>query len=342
MQLVIQLGMLIALAATCSITFAQDTVTVASADGASSVNRQGEIVEYTGVALTLKTVAGREERIAATRVIEIQTAWRADHLRGRELHKEGKLAEAINTWQQAKEQERRPWARRQIMAELTAAYGENGRFAQAGEEFLRIAAEDPTTQHFAVMPLAWRSLPPDAALESRAAAWLAAEEKVPAASVLGASWLLSTSRRGEAIGALERIAAKRGAEDDQRLAMLADIQLWRTKLVTAKGDEVARWQSAVEKMPAEIQACGWYVVGDAQARLKNPEEAALAYLQVPLVHGRQRIMAADALVAAGKQLETLERKEQAANLYREVVADYETCPAAGEARARLAALARQP
>jgi TolA-binding protein len=49
-------------------------------------------------------------------------------------------------------------------------------------------------------------------------------------------------------------------------------------------------------------------------------------------------MAADALVAAGEQLEKLGRKDQAAGLYREVLADYSTCPAASEARARLGKL----
>ncbi len=324
----------------CSIAAAQDTVIITSADGKTPVARQGEIVDYTGRELRLKTLAGREEPIAAARVIEIKTTWLADHLRGRELRSARKLDAAIAAFQAAKEREKRPWARRQIMAELTDCHAENGRFDQAGDEFLRIAADDSTTQHFAVMPVAWRAFPPDAALESRAAAWLAAGSKNPAAAVLGASWLLSTGRRAEAIAALQEQSLKRGPQDDQRLAMLAYVQLWRTKLVTAKSDEVGRWKLSVGGMPAEIQPSGWYVVGDALARLDQAEEAALAYLRVPLVHGQPRVMAADALVAAGEQLEKLARKEQAAGLYREVLADYSTCPAASEAQTRLNRLAK--
>jgi tetratricopeptide (TPR) repeat protein len=321
-----------------SIAAAQDTVVITSADGKSQLTRQGEIVDYTGKELTLKTLAGREEPIAAARVLEIKTEWLADHLRAREAYRSGKLDDAIAAWQQAKEREKRPWARRQIMAELVECHAEAGRFDQAGDEFLRIAAEDPTTPHMAVIPLPWRALPPDAALEERAGIWMSAGSRIPAATVLGASWLLSTSRRGEAITALSQQSLKRAAPDDPRLAMLADIQLWRTKIVTAKAEEVARWQVAIEKMPAEVQAGGWFVVGEAQARLGDGEAASLAYLRVPLVHGRPRAMAADALVAAGEQLEKLGRKEQAAGLYREVLADYATCPAASEAQARLAKL----
>lgn len=333
-----QCGLVFVLLALSTTASAQDTVLITSTDGKSQLTRQGEIVDYTGTELKLKTLAGREEPIAASRVIEIKTTWLADHLRGRELHRAGKLDDAVTAFQQAKEREKRPWARRQIMAELVECHVERGRFDQAGDEFLRIAAEDPATPHMAVMPLPWRAMPPDAALEARAATWMSAGSKIPAASVLGASWLLTTSRRGEAIAALSQQSLKRAAPDDPRLAMLADIQLWRTKIVTAKSEEVARWQAAIEKMPTEVQASGWFVVAEARARLRQAEEASLAYLRVPLVHGRPRVMAADALVAAGEQLETLGRTDQAAGLYREVLADYATCPAASEAQARLTKL----
>jgi hypothetical protein len=69
----------------CAAANAQDTVLITSADGKSQLTRQGEIVEYSGTELRLKTLAGREEPIAAARVIEIKTNWLADHLRGREL-----------------------------------------------------------------------------------------------------------------------------------------------------------------------------------------------------------------------------------------------------------------
>jgi tetratricopeptide (TPR) repeat protein len=321
---------------------AQDTVIVTGADGKTPVTRYGEIVDYTGAELTLKTSAGRRDPIPRSRILEIKTIWLADHLRGRELRSSGKLEAAIEAYREAKNREQRPWARRQIQSELTECYAESGRFDLAGEEFLAIVAADPLTHHLAVMPLAWRPFPPDAAVEARAAAWLSSDTQSPAATILGASWLLSTSRRGEAIQALAEVAESRGRESDERMSQLAQVQLWRTRLVTAKADEVARWKAAALRMPPEVAACGWYVIGEALARHKQPEEAALAYMRVPLVHGQQRVMSADSLVAAGEQLETLGRSDQAAGLYREVLADYAACPAAREAQSRLAALAKSP
>lgn len=325
---------------TATAAAAQDTVVVTNADGRGRAMRQGEIVELTGTELKLKNSAGRVETLPAGRIVEFRTDWRADHLRARELHGTGKLGEAITAYEEAKRSEPRAWAQRQIMAERSQCLAESGRFDLAGEEFLAIVASDPATGHLAAMPLAWRSFPPDAALESRAAGWLAAGSKSPAAQLLGASWLLSTSRRSEAVQRLEELSLKRGAEDDQRLAMLAELQLWRTKVVTAKALDVGRWMDAVERMPTAVQPGGWFVVGEAYGRLKQPEEAALAYLRVPLVHRAPSILRADALLAAGKQLESLDRKEQAAGLYREVLADYGDCHAAREAQSLLELLTK--
>jgi len=327
--------------ATCAAN-AEDTVIVVGSDGKTPVTRQGQILDYTGTELRLKTAAGREEPISAARVLDFKTTWTDNHRRADELRKSGKLPEAIDAYMRAKESEPRAWARRQIMAELTTCYAESGRFDLAGDEFLAIVISDPSTNHLALMPLAWRAFPPDAALESRAAAWLALRAKSPAAGLLGASWLLSTSRRAEAITALEQLAVSRGAGHDSRLASLADVQLWRTRLVTARPEDVTRWKASATQMPAEIQACAWFVVGEALARQGQADEAALAYLRVPLVHSQQRVMSADALVAAGKQLESLDRVEQAAGLYREVLEAYAACPAASEATSRLKTLSAKP
>jgi hypothetical protein len=139
------------------------------------------------------------------------------------------------------------------------------------------------------------------------------------------------TRRVEATTALEEIARA----SDARLSGLATIQLWRTKLVTATPNDARRWLAQLEKMPPEVQAAGWYVLGDIFARQEQPQAAALAYLKVPILFRRQRAMAAEALLAAGKQLEMMSQASQAADLYRELVRDFAHLAVAKEAQARL-------
>ncbi len=310
----------------------EDTVTVLTGkDAKVRTNRIGEIIEYTGESLQLKSASGRVENIPAARVVDIRTQWTPAQERGDSLRAEGKLEEAITAYKQAKREEPRVWARRKIMAELVGCYSELGRFDVAGDEWLAIVESDPLTRHYEVVPVAWIPTPPDGALQPRAAAWL--QSKAPQAQVLGASWLLAGPERGGAVAALEGIAGSKTV--DRRIRSLAQIQLWRTKVVLAKLDEVQRWQAALEQMPAEVRASGYFVVGEALARLEKPEDAALAYLHVPLVHSQQRVMAADALLAAAKQHEDLGRTEQAVGLYREVLSGYSRTAAAEEAKTRL-------
>lgn len=329
----------VALGHVCPIAaVAEDTViTSTAADPAARVKKQGQILDYTGVELTLQTTFGTTERIPAARVVEIQTTWTPSHQAATATRAAGKLDDAIAAFREAKRDEKRPWAQRQIAAELSGTYLEAGQIENAVGEFLAIAASDPATVHFDVFPIAWRAAPPDAALEARAAQWLAAE-KLPAARLLGASWLLSTGQRALATAALEELA-KSG---DSRLAGLAQIQLWRTKLVTAKTADISRWLAQLEIMSPDIQAAGWYVMGELYARQNQPEQAALAYLKVPLLFRQQRALTADALLAAGKQLEKLGRSDQAAGLYRELLRDFAHLPTATEARSRLDALAPTP
>jgi tetratricopeptide (TPR) repeat protein len=308
----------------------QDTVIHSTAaDPAARIKKSGTILDFTGRELRLRSALGTEETIPGPRVIEIQTKWTKTHEAGLTARSEGRLDDAIAALRQAKRDETRPWAVRQIMADLVGCCLEAGRVDSGGDEFLAILASDPATRHLDVIPMAWRGAAIGAPAESRAGVWLAAR-KMPAAALLGASWLLAT-RRTEATAVLEEITKS----NDPRLAGLATIQLWRTKLVTATMDDIRRWQAQLEKMPPEIQAAGWYILGDCLSRLEQPEGASLAYLKIPVLFREQRAMAADALLAAGKQLEKMSQAVQAANLYRELIRDYPQLSATREAAGRL-------
>ena len=159
--------------------------------------------------------------------------------------------------------------------------------------------------------------------------------------MLGASWLLGSPQRGAALLTLEKLLADRTITD-RRIAALAEIQLWRTKLVTAKVEEIAGWQRVVEQLPAEIRPTGYFFVAEAWARTNQTEQASLAYLQLPLVYGSQRALAAEGLLGAAKQLEKLGRQAQAAELYAELIAKYPQSPLAAEAAMRQAKLSQAP
>jgi hypothetical protein len=124
-------GVLIVFLATSSL--GQDVVISSSAsDPAARVKKMGTIVEFTGTDLRLRTPLGTEETIPTSRIVEVQTRWTPAHEAGRVARSEGRLDDAIAAIRQAKREEPRAWAVRQIMADLTGCYLEAGRIDSAG------------------------------------------------------------------------------------------------------------------------------------------------------------------------------------------------------------------
>jgi tetratricopeptide (TPR) repeat protein len=311
-----------------------DTVVYATGrEGGGRATATGTIADFTGERLVLRTAAGIEREIPTPQVEEIQTDWPPEKLAADRAMEEGKYEEAVVSYQRALGEERRVWAQRELVARLVSCYDNLDQFDLAGEAFLRLVASDPQTHHFASMPLSWTPFQPSPDFERRAATWLERKQD-PISVLMGASWLLSTGRRGDATEALRRLASDR----DPRIAALAQAQLWRTRIVTATPDEIQRWDRLISAMPADLRGGAYFVLGRALAARSQHEKAAVALLRAPLLYPADRRLAAAALLSAGRQLEKIGQEEEAITLYREVVRDHSDEPAAAEAATRLEAL----
>jgi tetratricopeptide (TPR) repeat protein len=153
--------------------------------------------------------------------------------------------------------------------------------------------------------------------------------------LLGASYLLSGSRRSAAIRTLEQLATDR----DQRVALLAQSQLWRTTAVTTPVEEVRRWRTLIHRLDAPLRGGPYFVWGQALAQKGDHDAAAFSLYRAAVLFPGDRPTAAAALLEAGTALEQAGRRIEAAAAYRELVDDYALQHAyADEARRRLAAL----
>lgn len=318
---------------------AADTVTYRTgpepASRVSSVT--GTIVDYVGGRLTIRSDAGGQQILLAERIAEIQSDWTPAETTGDQLVREGSLVEAVRSYQQALRDEKRVWGQRQIVAKLSGCYGQMEQFDLAGEAFLRLLRSDPQTHYFHLIPLAWMPHSPTAGMQQRAAAWLA-NTRDSVSLLLGASWLLSLAPRAAAEQALLRLLTDR----DPRVAMLAQAQLWRTRLATAAPDEIAGWEGWLTRLPGDLRAGPYYLIGQAWSAKGSPDKAALAFLRAPILYGTDRRLAAAALLSAGRELEKIGQVQEAAALYGEVVRDYAAAPAAVEARGRLEEMTGSP
>jgi tetratricopeptide (TPR) repeat protein len=222
--------------------------------------------------------------------------------------------------------------RRRITAQIVWCEQACGQPVAAGEEFLILVRSDPETPYFACIPLAWLPAQPSPELEQAARGWLGRNE-LPAATLLGASHLMSTARP-QALDCLKQLATS----SDSRIAQLAIAQSWRAAVVTAGEDEVAGWERAIERMPEGLRAGPYYVLGSALLRQQRWERAALALMRVPILYPVDQSLAARCLLDAGSALERLGRPQQAVGLYRELTAMHAPPRDQTEARSRLEAL----
>ena len=250
---------------------------------------RGEIVDYTGEAITIAGPTGQPRRYPAERVVNIETKWVDAHQAGRDALAKHDFEAAARRLSEANRAEQRVWARRLILADLMRAYAALGKPEQAGEVLLALVQSDPPTPALAEAPLAW--FPDDRVGRAKADAWLAKKDQ-PVAVLLGASYLLSTSAATDARKALYDLLR----QSDPRIVALAEAQLWRSDLPRSDQADVTRWATQAEQLPESLRAGPYYVLGQAYERLGLPDDAALAYLHVPVLFPERRELAARALV----------------------------------------------
>lgn len=303
-----------------------------SGNARSSTRVVGTITEFTGRELLIETAGGREQMIPADRVEEVATTYTQQQVDADVHFAAGRFAKAEELYRQAIRQEPRQWVRRQILAQIVWCLRNQKNLTQAGATFLLIVQNDPTTQLFDAIPLAWRPVELGLAAERQATQWLR-DDRDPVAQLIAASWLLSgpAELRGEAVRALEDLTRTR----ELRVAQLAEAQLWRTRIVTADAREVARWQAAIDRMPQSLRAGPYHLLGSALTREQKYQEAALALMRVPILYPHERELAAESLLAAATALEKSEQIGEARNCLRELVREYPASTAAAAAKTQL-------
>jgi tetratricopeptide (TPR) repeat protein len=314
---------------------AQDRVHVAGSTGGKRV-MAGRVLEYTGRALEFQHPGGRRETVPGEMVLQVETQHVKTHQEADAAFAQQRFQEALALYARAGNEEPRTWVRRHILAQKVRCYRAMDRLDLAGSEFLLLVQSDPATPYFDCIPLAWVPEQPSPALEQTARGWLGREE--PAAALLGASHLLGTGVRAQALARLRQLATA----PDRRIALLATAQQWRAAVTTVDAAQLDAWERTIAQMPEPLRAGPWFVLGLARVGARQWDEAALALLQAPILYPDDRRLAAAALVEAGRALGQLGRPRQAARLYREVLQSYpERDRAVAEARHRLQALSRE-
>jgi hypothetical protein len=312
----------------------QDVVILASeSDPQSRLRSSGTIVDYTGRELVLELPTGTRRQYPASQVLEIQTKRSAEQTAADELFAKHQFAPALEKYQRAAHSESRRWMVRQILARMVECARELGQIALAGDTFLALVRDDPTTSFFRLIPLAWLPIEARPELEKRATAWLARPD-APAV-LLGASWLLTGAGQQRALTRLEGLTTS----PDPSIAALAEAQTWRVRFAAADRSELGIWRDKLERFPSSLRAGPYLVLGRALLFHRQIEPGTMALMRVPILFPDERTLAAEALWLAAEAMRADQQPSEAAGLYRELATEYPDARWATEARNRLSALA---
>lgn len=310
-----------------------DRVVLQSEETGSRVALSCTVLEYTGESITIRPGPALPDRVyPASQVLSVETPQTRSHVEGRAQFVKGEYDEARKHLEAALAEESRAWVRREILSLLVRCALRQGDRAAAVSNFTLLAASDPSTFHFKLIPLYWFTERPDEALVNEARHWVGRTGHVP--QVLGASVLLGTAQYQDSAAEILKELRVKGSSG---IRHLAQAQLWRLELNSSQldPDDLLRWQAELDRMPEDLRAGPSFVLGQASLQLRQYERAAMALLWLPLVSDQDHHLAARAALDAAGALDAIGQKAEAAALYREISERFLNTPYAAQAAARV-------
>ncbi|MEZ6096929.1 MAG: hypothetical protein R3C03_22360 [Pirellulaceae bacterium] len=305
-----------------------DTVIVRAGKENREVERRGSVIDWLGDELRMES-QGRVTSYETENIVSVQTPHVSEYVAALELISNRKMVEAIPMLSKAMETEPRIWVRRIIAADLVRALHYAGDNVAAGNAFVLMLEDDPKTRFYSIIPLCWLEERPDGRVVESAGQWM--ESKDLSVQLLGASWLLNSNRRADAVSKLEALSR----DFDAKIAHLAAAQLWRTQYLSANEATIKRWQLQLERMPESLRAGPLVIFGDALQRAGMTNESLISWMKVPILYETQFREAGFALRQTANLLQNEGRSQDALRLWRELANDFSESPWAVDAQQNL-------
>ncbi|MCL2118167.1 MAG: hypothetical protein FWH27_07040 [Planctomycetaceae bacterium] len=276
---------------------------------------EGEIVNLTGRdGLVFRPNHGQEITIPLDRVIDFGTTKENAQVNAEQAFLNGDYRAAIDNYLVARNVEKRDWVKRQQTSVIVQAYVALGEQERACSEFFALAESDPEPAWLTCIPLPWNvDVSQSLVYQQLGEMWLD-RPNYPACQLLSAGLSLTTANRAKAVEALQLLAKS----NNPSIAALATAQLWRVRLVEATPAETISWERQLDAMPEDLRSGPHYLLGEAFARLDQPDNAITHWLHIPIDTPNMLPLARHSLQRAVETLDTLGRAAEAETLRHEL------------------------
>ena len=264
----------------------------------------------------------------------VDSDWTPTELAADELFVRREYTAALAKYEEAIRSEPRRWVQRKLVAQMIWCLRNTDQYRRAGELFLALSRDDPAMLYFTAIPLRWLPAQATADLEKKSRDWLATD--VPVAVLLGASHLLSTSDRNDAVKRLQVL----GTAKDPRIAALARALVWSGTFAAASSKQLNQWSDDIETFPDAVRAGPYFVLGRASLNISSPRPrrstcCACRFFIRKIAHWR-RLRYSRPPARWRKPIRPRRRR-----VYRELVAEHPQTRPATEAQQRLESMTKQ-
>lgn len=294
-----------------SAAVSQDVVVIRHSDGKKELKRKGQIDQWIGQTLTLKSDLG-VRNIDNDKIIRVETKWSEDYQAGLQLMAANQFSPAIKRFQTALKSEQRPWAKNVIRAKIVHCATSIESYGLAATRFEEIVKHDPQTRFLNMAPIKWTSTAGSTNLGSLAKEWMDTND--PTLQLIGASWSTTGITKKQAVSKLEQLTK----DFDPKIAGLAAAQLWKARGLSATEKQIDVWIKKLDQLPENLRAGPWFVIAEAQRRAKLNEKAAINFMRVPILYPEQRSLSAAALYQVAGLMHNTNRLSEEAILKNEL------------------------
>ncbi|MCH8830189.1 MAG: hypothetical protein IID45_11490 [Planctomycetes bacterium] len=316
-----------------------DRVVLQRQGSKSRITLSCSIIDYTGKSIRVLGRNGEIRSFDTADVLTVSTPQLREQVVGERALSLRDTKTARQSLEAALIKETRLWVRRDLLAALVKTALMSGDFSSACSRFVLIVKSEPETRHLGLLPLLWGPRIIKADLKARARQWTLQSgtfQPLIGASIL----LLDADWTRTAENTLKRLARSR----NQAVRDLARIQLWRKRMRAGRLSraELEHWQGDIERLPEPMRGGPYYLLGRAYQQRRENEQAAAAFLWLPLVYSQDHHLAGRACLEAADALIDVGQNRSARILYREVIARFADTSFAQDAKAQLKMLTALP
>ena len=220
------------------------------------------------------------------------------------------------------------------MARQVLCLAAEGKTIAAIELFMDHFTSYPNTRFLHFAPVNWEAKDVASDVQEKCETMLAGN---PLEQLIGASWLLSGSKKSAAIDCLKNIAsADPTNEIRKRISLWAKMQLWRTSIDEVERDEIDSWKAQINDLVVEDRVGPILLLGQLLMRFEEHDSAAIEFMRLPILYPDRHRECAAALDFAAEALMQNGKTEEAQLVLQELEKDYTTTVQARNRRKRAA------